>query len=82
MEAKIRKWGNSYGILLPKEEIEKMSVKENEIVYVTLQKKSTWEGLFGICKGKSGMSTQEFKDEIRKEEKKDDEKLLRQLRSH
>jgi antitoxin component of MazEF toxin-antitoxin module len=81
MEAKIRKWGNSYGLLLSKDALAQDNFIEGELVDVTLKKKNGLSGLFGICKGKK-TDVQAFKDEIHEQERKDDEILLRQLRNH
>ena len=35
MQTKIRKIGNSYGIVLPKEAMQAMKVKEGDVLYVT-----------------------------------------------
>ena len=49
LEARIRKWGNGYGILLPTEELRRRNLKENDRVVLTLQKKKQLEQLFGLC---------------------------------
>jgi len=38
-EAKLKKWGNSYGIIVPKDEA--MKLKENASVYVSLNQFKT-----------------------------------------
>jgi putative addiction module antidote len=35
MKSKVRKIGNSYGIILPKEALEAMQVQEGDVVYMT-----------------------------------------------
>ena len=52
IESKIRKWGNSYGVLISKGDIEKKNLGENEEVIITIKKKMNLEKLFGICKFK------------------------------
>lgn len=49
LEARIRKWGNGYGILLPTEELRRANLKENDRVVLILQKKKQLEQLFGLC---------------------------------
>lgn len=49
IEARIRKWGNSYGLLLPKNELIRQHLAEDEIVLVSLKKKHNIAQLFGIC---------------------------------
>ena len=36
---KIKKWGNSFGVLIPKKEMEKMNLKEDQEVIVEVTKK-------------------------------------------
>ena len=50
-EAKLKKWGNSYGIIVPKDEA--MKLKENASVYVSLNQFKTARelGVIGIAKG-------------------------------
>ena len=63
IESKIRKWGNSYGVLIPKGEIDKKQLSENDKVVITLERKVDLGPLFGICKFKK--STKEIIKEIR-----------------
>ncbi|MBI2672158.1 AbrB/MazE/SpoVT family DNA-binding domain-containing protein [Candidatus Woesearchaeota archaeon] len=48
-KSKIRKWGNSYGVLIPKEKMIKANFHENEIVIVEIKKKKDLSSIFGIC---------------------------------
>ena len=48
--SKIRKWGNSFGVLVPKDLIEKENFKLNEEVVVKLEKKKDISKVFGILK--------------------------------
>ncbi len=51
IESKIRKWGNSYGVLIPKEEIEKENLRDNETVIVVIKRKmAPAKELFGSLK--------------------------------
>ena len=63
IEGKITRWGNSYGILIPKETLEKQHLHEQDEIVITIQKKSNLEKLFGLCKFKK--STKEMLKEIR-----------------
>lgn len=48
---KTRKWGNSLGIIIPKEEVKNMSLKENQTVIVEITKKENpLKELFGSGK--------------------------------
>lgn len=58
-----RKWGNSIGIALPKEMIEKEHIKPNETLIITLKKRRTIKEIFGTAKFKK--TAQEMKDEDR-----------------
>ena len=49
--AKTRKWGNSLGIVIPKEEAESLRLRENEEVVVEIAKKDNpLKELFGFAK--------------------------------
>ena len=61
--SKIRKWGNSFGILVPKELIKKENFKVNEEVVVKLEKKKDISKVFGILKTKR--TTEDLMREIR-----------------
>ncbi|MEK6895128.1 MAG: AbrB/MazE/SpoVT family DNA-binding domain-containing protein [Nanoarchaeota archaeon] len=71
IKTKVKKWGNSFGIIIPRDIVEKENLKEEGEIFVTIQtKKYTTVGdIFGILKGKrkSKKSTQEIMDEIDKE---------------
>ena len=63
-EAIIRKWGNSYGITLPKDLMEKKHLKENDRVIVQVVKEEDLSDIYGSLPRK--MSGQEFKNMVRK----------------
>ena len=65
----VKKWGNSFGVVIPKEIINREKLKEDKEVFITIQqKKYTAVGdIMGILKRKSGKSTQKIMDEIDKE---------------
>ncbi|HLC91028.1 MAG TPA: hypothetical protein VJI15_04625 [Candidatus Nanoarchaeia archaeon] len=67
VEATTRKWGNSLGVILPKDVVQHEHLKENQKIKLWLppQKKVDLSPLFGILK--TNKSGQEIKDEIRKE---------------
>jgi len=64
-KTKIREWGNSFGIVIPKEIIIKEGLKANEQVIVSINRKQTLEDFFGKGKGKIN-DIQKVKDEARK----------------
>ena len=64
-DTKIKKWGNSLGLIIPKSKIK--DVKENDVIHVIAMKKNDSIkksfGMFPEWKGKG----QEMKDRLRKE---------------
>jgi antitoxin component of MazEF toxin-antitoxin module len=61
VEVKIRKWGNSMGVILPKRIIEKKSLEENDTVVIEIVKEADLSDIFGSIKKKK-MSGQKAKD--------------------
>ena len=48
IETKLRKWGNSFGVLIPKDELERNNLKENDSIIVIVKRKiSPAKELFG-----------------------------------
>ena len=67
IEVTTKKWGNSLGIIIPKDIVEKQHIKENgtlRVLIVPSAKKALHE-TFGMFKGKLKKSGQQWKDEIR-----------------
>lgn len=48
----VRKWGNSLGVVLPKDILTEENVGEKDMVDIVIVKKKKSSG-FGICKGAS-----------------------------
>jgi len=69
VEAKAKRWGNSLGIIIPKDIVEKERIKANDTVKVLVLHDSTelFKRTFGILKGKFKKSSQQMKDEMRAE---------------
>jgi len=64
MYATIKKWGNSYGILLPAEFVRSRNLSENEVVEIEVRKRDFhMKDFFGIVKSRK--SIQKIKDELR-----------------
>ena len=63
-ELKVRKIGNSLGVIFPIEMVREKNLKENERVFVNVAKKGDLSKLFGTLKFKE--SSQKIKDDIRK----------------
>lgn len=63
-----REWGNSIGVVLPKEVVEKEHLKKDEKIRILiLKQKNPLKKTFGLMKGKWTKSAQEMKDELRRE---------------
>ena len=69
IETQIKKWGNSYGMILPKDIFRSEKLKVNQKIEIILVKdaKKILKETFGIGKGILKKSGQEIKDELRKE---------------
>ncbi|MBI2137174.1 AbrB/MazE/SpoVT family DNA-binding domain-containing protein [Candidatus Woesearchaeota archaeon] len=62
--AVVRKWGNSLGVTLPKELVERQNVREGDILSLPVViKKASLRNVFGSIK--TGESGQKFKDRAR-----------------
>jgi len=67
IKGKLKKWGNSMGIIIPKEIIEQEKLKENQEVELLMLRdsKKVLKEMWGSLK--TGRSAQEIKDELRRE---------------
>jgi len=67
VEVKAKKWGNSLGLLIPKDIVEKEKLRENQkLDIIIIPKTKTLEKTFGMVKGWK-KPAQQIKDEIRRE---------------
>lgn len=66
---KVKKWGNSFGIVLPKALIENQSIKDGtEIeIFIQTKHKTKVKDIFGLARGKLKRNTQEVLDEVDKD---------------
>ena len=64
--AKAKEWGNSLGIIIPREIANKEHIRANEEVIVEIKRKNALREVFGSLKGWK-INTQKLKDELRKE---------------
>ena len=64
VEATLKKWGNSYAVIVPKEVVEEHHLKLNDKVNFFLVKEADLTPLYGKLKIK--MSGQAFKNMVRK----------------
>ena len=69
IETKVKRWGNSLGIIIPNEAVVNKKIKEDQNISIIIleDSKKVFKETFGIGKGKLKKSGQEFKDEARKE---------------
>ncbi len=65
IEVKVRRWGNSLGVILPKEFAEKEMLEENKKIIIKIVKEADLSDIFGLVK-KRKMSGQKMKDLSRK----------------
>lgn len=66
VEVKTKKWGNSIGIIIPSETIEKLNIKPEEKIVIEISKGSNvLRELFGTMKSKK--TAKQMIDESRKE---------------
>lgn len=68
IEVKVRKWGNSFGLVIPKTVAQKEKFKIGEkLDIIVLPKNNVLKETFGSLKGKIKKSTQEILDETDRE---------------
>ena len=48
----LKKWGNSLGLIIPKDKIDELGLSDHDIIDIDIMKKETISG-FGIAKGKA-----------------------------
>ena len=64
VEVFVRKWGNSYGVVFPRDFVKQKKIEVNEKIFVDVVKEADLGRAFGTLK--SRVSGQDFKDEVRK----------------
>ena len=69
VETKLRRWGNSFGVVIPMEIVEREKIKENESVSIIIvpDSRKAFNVTFGMLKGKLKKSSQQIKDELKRE---------------
>ena len=65
-DIKVRKWGNSFGIIIPKDIVEKQDIKEGITLRVNIQVKNKTKAkdVFGILKNKMKNNTDVLLKEV------------------
>ncbi|MDO8537633.1 MAG: AbrB/MazE/SpoVT family DNA-binding domain-containing protein [archaeon] len=78
-----RRWGNSIGVALPKEIVEKERISENEELFIDVHKSESVKvkDFFGLAKGWN-IDAQKIKDDLRSEDIERDAKISRFIRNH
>ena len=69
IRTKLRRWGNSFGVVVPQKAIKSEGAGEGDDVLILLKKEknNVLKEMFGALKGWK-IDAQKFKDELRKEE--------------
>ncbi len=69
VETRLRKWGNSFGVVIPMEIVEREGMKENTSVRIIVvpDSRKILRETFGMGKEKLHKSGQQIKDELRRE---------------
>ena len=65
VSARIRRIGNSLGIIIPREEVDMGKIKEGDLVEVEVLRRINLKEMFGSVKFRK--TAQELKDEMRRE---------------
>jgi antitoxin component of MazEF toxin-antitoxin module len=66
---KVKKWGNSFGIILPRDIVNSQNIQEGIEIEISVQAKDKTrvKNIFGILKRKFGKNTEELMKETDKE---------------
>ncbi|MDP3728940.1 MAG: hypothetical protein Q8R18_05835 [bacterium] len=65
-EARVKSWGSSLGLIVPKEVVKKEHLSDGEQVIIDIQKKKNIKDIFGSLKGWK-IDSQKMKDTMRRE---------------
>ncbi len=66
--AKVKKWGNSLGIVIPKETVNEENIEEgDELEVIMIKKTDVIKETFGMLKGKLKRNTDEVLAEVDRE---------------
>ncbi|HIJ14260.1 TPA: AbrB/MazE/SpoVT family DNA-binding domain-containing protein [Candidatus Woesearchaeota archaeon] len=65
IEVKLKKWGNSFGIVLPMEMVNERGLKEDDQIMVEVVKVANLSKIYGMIKERK-MTGQEMKDMVRR----------------
>lgn len=65
VELKTKKWGNSIGVVLPKEVVDEVGIKIEETIVIDIKKRLKVKDVFGLFPRTSKKTAQQIKDEMR-----------------
>ena len=65
VEVTVKRWGNSFGVVLPKELVEKENLKENKKIVINIVKEADLSDIYGSLKKKIKITGQKAKDMAR-----------------
>ena len=66
LNTRVRKWGDSLAVIIPKEIADKEKINTNDQIHLSINKKNDLSDVFGLLKGKIRKTAQQLKDESRK----------------
>ncbi|HIH24104.1 TPA: AbrB/MazE/SpoVT family DNA-binding domain-containing protein [Candidatus Woesearchaeota archaeon] len=66
IEVDVKRWGNSYAVILPKEFVKAKEIKTNDRIVMDAYKPVSVKSVFGLLKGKRKLTGQQAKDLARK----------------
>jgi bifunctional DNA-binding transcriptional regulator/antitoxin component of YhaV-PrlF toxin-antitoxin module len=62
---KVKRWGNSFGVVIPKETAEELAIHENEEVEIEIKKSRHLSEFYGALKGKKIAFSEEDRLDVR-----------------
>lgn len=65
IHAKVKKWGNSLGLVIPKEAVQELDIEENQEVQVEIKKPKHISEFYGALKGKKIRFDEEDRLDVR-----------------
>lgn len=65
VEVKLKRWGNSFGVVLPMELVNERGLKEDDKIVIEVGKVANLSRIYGMIKGRK-MTGQEMKDMVRR----------------
>jgi bifunctional DNA-binding transcriptional regulator/antitoxin component of YhaV-PrlF toxin-antitoxin module len=66
IHTKLRRWGNSFGVVIPSETLREEDLKEGQEVIIEITRKKDMKKIFGSLRGWK-IDSQKLKDEARKD---------------